>query len=269
MLPVEPFVRKLKAEGAAPKTIAFYRNPVEKFAEQCQKSLDQVTAEDVYRFRDTITSSDYAKHNAVRAVKFFLKHNGVCLEIKLPSFTPPAPDEYQPSQLKKLFAAANDRERRMFMFFLCTGCREGEVMHATWENLKLDSYTVRPYGSWQPKKHKSRTVPIPDSLSALLEPVRASGLLFPNMHGKPDGHMLKKLCALAKRSGQDPAAFCLQRFRRTFATTHLRNHMSVHEVAGFLGHGNLDTVLRYLSLSSASSPRIRSLANSAFSSTCG
>ena len=142
-------------------------------------------------------------------------------------------------------------------------------MHAAWENLNRDSYTVRPFGSWQPKKFKSRVIPIPDSLSVLLEPVRRTGLMFPNIHRGPDGHFLKKLCALAKRSGQEPSAFCLQRFRRTFATTHLRNGATVHEVAGFLGHSNLDTVLRYLSLSNASSPRIRSLANSAFSSTCG
>jgi integrase len=264
VLPVEQFESKLKSEGAAKKTLQFYLGPVRKFANHCPKSLSELTADDVYAFRDSLEFSDYAKHNHIRAIKFFLKRMDVKLDIKLPSFTPPAPDEYQAEHLKRLFAFATDRERRLFMFFLCTGCREGEVMHAMWENLTRDSYTVRSVDGWRPKKNKTRTIPIPDALSKMLEPVRKTGLIFPNIHGGPDGHMLKKLQALAKRSGQDPTAFCLQRFRRTFATTHLRNGATVHEVAGFLGHSNLDTVMRYLSMANASSARIRSLANSAF-----
>jgi len=269
MLPIAQFESQLRSEGAAKKTIQFYVTPVRKFSEHCRKPLDQVTTEDVYSFRDSVTSSDYAKHNAIRAVKFFLKRNGIKLEIKLPSFVPPAPDEYQPHQLKQLFAAADEKEHRLFMFFLCTGCREGEVQHAMWENLTQDSYTVRSVEGWRPKKNKTRTIPIPDSLSSLLEPVRGSGLIFPNIHSRPDGHFLKKLCHLAKRSGQCPEDFQLQKFRRTFATTHLRNGATIHELMGWMGWSDMNVAMRYLALANTKSERVRSLANSAFATMGG
>lgn len=269
MLPVEQFVTLLKSEGAAKRTIAFYLNPVRKFAIHCgNKPLDQVTADDVYHSRDQVIASDYHRHNHVRALKYFLRRNGVKLEIKLPSFTPPAPDEYQPDQLKKLFAAANPREKRLFSFYLMTGCREQEVQHMTWNCLSTTDITVRahPEWNWNPKKFKSRVVPIPDALSQLMEPARSTGidLIFPNMYLRPDGHHLKKLQLLGTRSGQDGSEFNLQRFRRTFATTHLRGGATIHEVASFLGHQDLNTIMRYLSLANAKSARIRSLANSAF-----
>jgi integrase/recombinase XerD len=264
MLPVATFLLKLKQEGASHKTIQFYQYPVEKFAAMLgEKNLHEITLADVYAFRDTVTSSDYYRHNSIRAIKYFLKKHGIQLEIRLPSFTPPAPDEYQPAQLKQLFSAANDYERRLFMFYLTTGCREQEVAHATWDCLSETEFVVKPkpeFG-WNPKKFKTRSIPVSDNFSCIMEPVRGVGLIFPNRLGKPDGHHLKKLQALAKRSGQDPDLFCLQRFRRTFATSYLRGSATIHEVAGFLGHSNLDRVMRYLVLASSKSERVRGLAN--------
>jgi integrase len=263
MLPISQFIEKLEREGAAVKTLAFYRNPIEKFSAFCSKPIHEVTADDVYRFAKTIPN-DYSRHNNVRAVNFFLKHSGSNVKAKLPSFTPPSPDENTPDQLKQLFSVATEDERRLFMFYLQTGCREGEVSHAVWENLTDSQYTVRPVEGWQPKKFKTRSVPVSDGLSALLEPVRKSGLMFPNKWGRPDGHHLMRLQRLAKRSGQDPALFCLQRLRRTYATTLLRTGATVSEVAGFLGHANLQTIMRYLALANCKSERIRGLTNSAF-----
>jgi integrase len=266
MLPVAQFLEKLKAEKAAPRTIAWYRNPLQKFARCCPKKLNRITADDVYRFRDTI-SHPYTQHNALRAVKKFLKANGIDLGIKMPNFTEPEPTEYQPEELTTLFAAANEWEKHLFSFYLFTGCREQEVSHATWDCLTNMHFVVRAHleWNWNPKKFKSRFVPVPDTLVKMMEPVRGSGLIFPNIHRRPDGHHLKKLKLLAKRSGQDPDNFTLHKFRRTFATTHLRNGATIHEVAGWLGHKDLDTVLRYLSLASTQNTRVRSLANSAFS----
>jgi integrase len=265
MLPVIPFLEKLECEGAAPKTLSFYGGPVRKFAEHCRKPLEQVTEADVYGFLKTVTSSDYARHNHARAINYFLKHNGVTWKVKLPSFTPPAPDEYSHEQIKQLFSVATEAERRLFMFYMMTGCREGEVQHAMWENLTDHSYTVSPVNGWNPKKHKTRTIPCSDALLRLLSP-RGKGLIFPNKYGKPDGHHLIKLQRLAKRSGQDPTLFCLQRFRRTFATTLLRTGATIHELMGFMGWSDMNVALRYLVLANCKSERVRSLANSAFAS---
>jgi integrase len=265
MLPVTEFLERLEREGAARKTLSFYGGPVKKFALHCNKDLLEVTVDDIYDFAKTITSSDYCRHNTVRAINYFLKHSGSGVEAKLPSFTPPATDEYSYEQIKQLFSVATDDERRLFMFYHMTGCREGEVMHAVWPNLTDTAYTVRPAVGWNPKKFKTRTIPVPDVLLRLLEPVRGTGIMFPNKFGRVDGHHLIKLQRLAKRSGQDPTLFCLQRFRRTFATTLLRTGATVHEVAGFLGHGDLNTIMRYLALANCKNERVRALTNSAFS----
>jgi integrase/recombinase XerD len=263
-LPIADFLNRLEREGSHPRTVQFYAYPLRKFEQHCRKPLEAITSDDVYAFAKTVVSSDYLRHNYVRAIKLFLKRSGVTIPIKLPKFTAPAPDEYQPEQLKRLFAAADENERRLFMFYLHTGCREGEVMHAVWSNLTDSTYTVRPVGGWSPKKHKTRTVPVSDALMTLLEPIRGEGWIFPNTEGRPNGHHHRTLRFLAKRSGQDPTQFCLQKFRRTFATTMLRANATVHEVAGFLGHSNLDTIQRYLAMANCKSERIRGLANSAF-----
>ncbi len=70
MLLVDGFVLKLKSDSPVKKTIQFYGTSLRKpnqVRQRCPKPLNQVTPEDVYRSRDFITSSDYAKHNHVQA----------------------------------------------------------------------------------------------------------------------------------------------------------------------------------------------------------
>ena len=265
-LNITPFLEKLELEGAARGTVLFYAAPLKKFAAHCPKSLEEITADDVYAFARGI-ENDYSRHNAIRAVKYFLKISGMNVSVKLPKFCAPAPDEYTADETTKLFAVATDEEKRLFKFYQMLGVREGEAMHARWENLQDSTYTVKPVGGWAPKKHKSRTVSVPDALANLLAPVRqSSGWIFPTAAGQPDGHHLRKLQALAKRAGLPCGSCNLQKFRRSYATTMLRTGATIHEVAQFLGHSNLDTVLRYLALANAGSARVKGLANSAFGS---
>jgi integrase len=51
-------------------------------------------------------------------------------------------------------------------------------------------------------------------------------LVFPNGEGKPDGHFLRKLKAIAKKAGVDGAE--LHRFRKTYADTLHEEGVSVN-----------------------------------------
>jgi integrase len=58
----------------------------------------------------------------------------------------------------------------VFEFFLGSGCREGEVAHACWEDLNFEAktYTVRDRLEigFVPKDREEREVPLPDSSRA-------------------------------------------------------------------------------------------------------
>jgi hypothetical protein len=56
-------------------------------------------------------------------------------------------------------------------------------------------------------------------------------LVFPNGEGKPDGHFLRKLKAIAKKAGVEGAE--LHRFRKTYADTLHEEGVSVNTAGGF------------------------------------
>lgn len=260
------FLAKLEAQGSARVTILWYKNHLLKFSVFVNKPFEQVSDDEVYSFRDTIEDR-HTQYNALRCVKRCLRFYGNNIDIVLPKYVEKAVEEYQPEELRRLFAAMDEAETRLWSFYRMTGCREGEVSHAVWENLHRNEYVVKPFGDWTPKKLKTRRIPIPDALWNLLtKDTKApmTGLMFPNQEGNPDGHHLRKLKWVAIRAGLDQSKFWLHKFRSSFATTHLRNGATVNEVAGWLGHSDLTTVMRYLALTNNDSDRVRLLANGAF-----
>lgn len=260
----QPFLQKLEEQGSAATTLKWYRNHLSHFEKHLAgKPLGEITDTDVYTFRD-LHEDKHTQYNALRCVKRFFKFHNIDLGIVLPKYTERPVEEYQPKELQAFFAACTPEEMRLWMFFRCTGVREGEASHAVWENLLRHEYVVQPYGDWNPKKFKTRRIPIPDKLWNLLEPHRGTGLMFPNIHGKSEGHFYRKLKWVAIRAGLDRNNWWLHKWRSTFATTMLRNGAAPHEVAAWLGHGDLSTVMRYLALVNNGSDRVRGLANGAF-----
>lgn len=260
---MQEFLAKLEAVGSKHRTMLWYKNHLTKFTAHVQKPLNQVTDTDVYSFRDTMQDK-CTQYNALRCVKRYLKFHGHNLDIVMPKYVEREVEEYSPEEVRQLFSVMNEAETRLWAFYRTTGCREQEVTHSTWESLHRHEYIVAPYRDWEPKKNKSRRVPIPDSLWNLMEPHRGTGLIFRNRDGNPDGHHLRKLHWVVIRAGMKPGCFWLHKWRSSFATTHLRNGATIHEVAAWLGHSDLTTVLRYLALVNNGSDRVRALANSAF-----
>jgi hypothetical protein len=68
--------------------------------------------------------------------------------------------------------------------------------------------------------------------------VQPHDLVIPNGQGKPDGHFLRKLKAIAKNTGAEGAE--LHRFRKTFADTLHEEGVSVDTIRIRLGHESLD-----------------------------
>jgi integrase len=152
-------------------------------------------------------------------------------------------------QLKRLFAACTEAERRLFATILLTGMRRGEIEHLTWTDINFELGVIfiqeKPQWNWKPKSDE-RVIPISPSLQSILkaqaEERRDDGLVFPNRDGQVDTHILEKLKKVARKAGVHATVHSL---RHSFGA-HLRMAgVSLADIADLLGHKDLATTQIY------------------------
>jgi integrase len=251
-----------KRRTKAKKTHQALKQVLEQFLQVCGRSyLEDIKRSDIMdKFVGALQDrglADRTVYHRFACLISFLKAN----DIKIVSLKD-APDYveheirvYTQADLDALFAASTPMERLLFEFFLYTGCREGEVMHAEWSDLIDDCRIMlireKKQWGWKPKGRKERRVRIPDFLAEELKASRKkakNSLLFPNEEtGKPEGHLLRKLKAIVKRANLKAtyASWTLHIFRHTFATMHLQSGVDVRTVQKWLGHSDLATTQKY------------------------
>ena len=246
-----------------PKTHAAYKTSVDYFLESCKKQkLEEIERSDLLKFkaylRDGKKLEPRTVWNKFSNVMSFLKAQGIrglASKNDWPRFVEEEPEVYEREDLDKFFAACDAEERLWFEFFLMTGMREQEVMHATWPDLNLnrDAVTVRykrEYG-FSPKNYKGREIPIPSKLVQSLKKwkTKASAdcpLLFPTSGCKPKMNFLDDCKAIAERAELNPEDFWLHKFRATFATWALWVGVDLRTVQLWMGHTDLESTMRYL-----------------------
>jgi integrase len=258
------------------------------------KFIDQVNGDvlDGYmRFLEGKDAAPKTIHNKVMVVSFMLKAAGVQAPskmIELPTVEEEIPEAYRREELKKLFAEMTDEERVRYTFFLDTACREKEVAHAMWDDIKDCKYTVRAKtfktskgiaGKFTPKSHETRTIPLTRELHDMLmerQTKSDSKWIFPNEQGDPEGHFLRKFKKIAFKAGlncgecntsrnegryektavekccKDYSEGCekhyLHRLRKTWATFWHTQGISLRTIQYYLGHKSLATTQRYLGI---------------------
>ncbi len=153
-------------------------------------------------------------------------------------------------QLKTLFEACDEVERRLFMTILLTGMRKGEVEHLTWGDVNFELGVIfiqeKPEWNWKPKTDE-RIIPISPTLREILLTQYAQrhddGLVFPNKEGNRDIHILPKLKKVCRRAGIKPTN--VHALRHSFGA-HLRMAgVSLADIADLLGHKDLATTQIY------------------------
>ncbi len=146
--------------------------------------------------------------------------------------------------------------------------REQEVMYAEWSDIDFVDglFTVKAKTNWTPKDYEEREIPMPDFLIAALKKrmLKTKGrLIFPTPEGKPNGHMLRQLKALAERAGLQ-GEFKLHKFRKSYATLQHKDGVEARTLQKRLGHSDLTTTLAYLEGEEPRSDRSRDQVNSTF-----
>jgi integrase len=115
------------------------------------------------------------------------------------------------------------------------------------------------------KDAEQRELPIPAALLARLKASHKTNpktrLILSGEDDRPEDHLLRKLKTLARNSGlnctrcegcqrKGALAECeewsLHKYRRTFATTLLRNGVDLATVQRLMGHSDLASTMRYL-----------------------
>jgi integrase len=293
--------------GKSRKTVYQYQRTLNEFLEVVDRKvryLDEITENVLRTYKKSMEAEGYAGKTIdtrLNIVFFLLKKNGITARIprdEMPVVEEEVAVPYTESELTRLFAEMDDEEQIRYKFFLGSGCRDKEVTFASWNDIDFDkkTYHVRRKEDvgFAPKSHESRTIPLPDSLIALLRARRKKApherWLFINEESRPDNHFLRKLKGIAKRAGLNcgqcrtiltegryekrkkieitckdrPVCehFYLHRFRKTCATRWHEAGIPIRTIQNWLGHKSLETTMIYLGVTD--SEKLRSNINAAF-----
>jgi len=289
----------------ARKTRLQYRRTLDEFLEAVKdrvQFVDEITQDVLRQYKKYMEAEGYAGKTIdtrLNIVSFLLKKNGVTARLprdEMPIVQIGEATPYSEAELKKLFAAMNEKETLLFKFFLHTGARDREVTFASWADLNFEkkTYTIRgkPDVGFEVKNHESRTVPLPDSLMALLKKAqrakKSERWVFVSREGKPRDHSLRILKQLALKVGLN-CGHCkttinvgrykpdirevsckthptcehikLHRLRKTCATRWHEAGITMRTLQHLLGHKNLSTTQLYLG--AQNSEELRGLINQA------
>lgn len=243
------------------KTWQAYSNSLAKFKASCKRSsVQSVAREDLLAFKSYLRGeelSERAVYNNFLNVMVFLKWAGVSTRVQKsdwPEKVERQVEIYEDEDLKEMFEAAHTTERLIMKSFLFSGLRSGEMAHLTYGDIdfKNSIWKVQPKDGWKTKtKESRREVPVPEShtkkILARMEASKheLSDLIFPNSQGAVNKHLVRIVQRVAHRAGIRGRVDD-HKFRSTCATRWLREGATVEDVRRWLGHGNLETVGRYL-----------------------
>jgi integrase len=222
---------------------------------------------------------DRTVHNIFETLNTFLRTRDILIAGKILAeldYAEKPPKPYTKQELKAMFAVMNEEEKLLYGLFLNSGVRDAEMQNTEYADFNWEKCTLhvqaKPWrnfrlkGKNKKKSAKDRFIPNPAKLLWKIKDrmrqrnAQPHDLVFPNGEGKPDGHFLRKLKAIAKKAGVEGAE--LHRFRKTYADTLHEEGVSVNTIRIRLGHESLDVTLAYLKGKDAESEEAQEHANS-------
>ena len=184
------------------------------------------------------------------------KRHGVTV-VKLDSrVETPRHRRLEPGEEDRLLRHAGDHLRALIVALLFTGCRVGELLNLTWNQIRRDE-DDKPRWLMLPatntKTYRLRPIPIGVRLSSELD-MRQHGpdgtafgpdaFVFGNRVGEKINSVKTAWAGTCRRAGI--SGLQIRDLRREFASRLRESGASDHDVRDFLGHANITTTSRYL-----------------------
>jgi len=260
------FIADLEEKGRSPSTILAYRADIEQLIDHLQgKSIilpDQVKAQDIEGFRDTLLSQKYTPKSASRklnAVKTFFrwmaseKHvsKDTSVNVAHPKIEVSIPKFLTPMEYRALRDVVRDdiRIAAIIELILQTGMRISEVANLKLENVNDSSITIEAYAS-QPKRKIPLNKPAKVSLDEYLKdrPATDSPYVFVSKNGNPLA--VRNIRAAIDRFMQraEIPDYSVNDLRTTFIVENLKAGVDLILLSHIVGHKRLSTTERYLEL---------------------
>ena len=177
-------------------------------------------------------------HNPIRGVR------------KLPHGATRTQRALSEEEISELLLAADDESRPVWIFFLETGMRKGEVARLTWSDLDFDASIIRVRAEVT-KTHKGRSIPMSARVKRLLEKrfesedPKKSDPVFATIRGRP--FYTQSLAIFhhdVEAANIDPEGVHIHGLRRTFATRLIKAGADPKTVQTLLGHSTLNLTLQ-------------------------
>jgi integrase len=266
------FVGQARARGSM-EAAEKYGLAGREFLEQTGNGFaDEVLSEDVYAYWLVLRKRGCSERTISDRTRFlypFLRFAGVDVSKfpKPPRVEKKLPIVYGQDDLQTLFAQDLKPEHRLlFTLLLKTGLRDQEAQHLEWIDLSRQDKTLlvrsKPRFGFAVKDAEERSIPLPDDLlHSLVEWRRkhpATLLVLGTRTDKPNDKWLRVLKRYVRDAGLNcrSCSGCTERaecsrwtlhgFRRTYATTLLRNGIDLRTVQRYMGHSDMESTMRYL-----------------------
>lgn len=278
---VADYLKDMEPPQRELKTYAAYKYCLELFAQNCTKKFIQdVKRDDLLSFIRELYArgcGPRTAYNRAVIVSQLLKANGITKLLSnrdWPDYVEPIRAIYEPDELETLLKACKPSERILYLCYLLTGLRDKEMRYLTWRDIDFRTQVVRVtrkalYG-FKPKNKEEREVPVPATLIAALKKYKGTkkllpdALVFPNEKDRPDKRHEFKLKRIAfhanlncgqcvskhgNKCAEGPycSKFFLHKFRHTFATRNLQDHVcDIKTLQNWMGHKDLASTMVYL-----------------------
>jgi len=275
------YLKDMEPPQREPKTYVAYKYCLELFSSHCAKRyVRDVKREDLLAFIRKLYElgcGPRTAYNRAVIVSQLLKANGITKLLHnrdWPEYVEPIRSIYEEDEIQALLKACDPEERVLYLCYLLTGLRDKEMRYLTWRDIDFRTQVVRVTGKtlygFKPKNKEEREVPVPAPLIESLKKYKASKkahadtLVFRNDSGRPDKRHEFKIKRIAFRAklncgqcvskhgnkcseGPYCSNFFLHKFRHTFATRNLQDHVcDIKTLQSWMGHKDLASTMIYL-----------------------
>jgi integrase len=232
--------------------------------------IASITPARVQKFMSTLIKDKNLSASSVRMVLITLGlifkqaiSQGYCKQNPVSEIEKPHSQKHEqtfltPDELRRLFNAADEPYKTIFIFAAMTGCRRGEILALKWDDIDFERklvYIRRTVFNGEFTKPKSRNstrvLAIADILAnKLLEHKIASpkndlDLVFPNSEGgiMSGGHLSKWAFKHAVKKAKIDRHVRFHDLRHSFASLLIYKGEHIRVIQSVMGHANISTTM--------------------------